>query len=165
MSDETLFEIEGQSVSLADIAGINVDDVQEHRGGAFPAGIFDLEVSGAALVEIGQAQKYPAVEGKFKVLGVVKLDDPTVDAASLEGSEYTETFILGDLKNLGSVKAMVADSGVTASGKFAEMLDAWVGARFRTKIRHKKNTNDPDIVNARIVRTKIKPLSEVQAAA
>lgn len=166
MSDEdTIFEIEGASLSLADIAGINMDEVEENRGGAFPAGIFDLEVTAAPLGEVGSTAKYPCVQGEFKVLNVEALDDLSKDPKSLEGSTYTETFIIGSAENLGSVKAMVADSGVKASGKLAEVLEAWVGARIRVKIRHKKNKDDPDMVNARIVRSKIKSLAEIQAAA
>jgi len=166
MSDtDTIFELEGATLSLADIAGIDMDTVAEHRGAAFPAGLWDLEVSSASLGEVGKDKKYPVVEFEAKVLNCVSCDVDGTDVGSLLGSTYKETFLIGDLKNFGSIKAMIADSGVSTSGNFAHVLEAWTSTRIRAKIRNVKDKNDPDFIKARIVRNKIKPLSEVTQAA
>lgn len=166
MEEETLFEIEGANLSLADLAGINMDEIAEKRGGAFPSGIFDFEVTAAPLGEVGDKKKYPAVEAEFKILDVVKLDaaapgEETPDANSLVGSTYKETIIIGSADNLGSMKAFVVDTGGKGSGRLVEMLEAWVGCRFRGRIKHRKSKNDEDVKFARLVRNKVKPLAEV----
>ena len=166
MSEETKFEIEGAELSLADLAGINMDEITEHRGGPFPAGMFDFEVTAAPLGEIGKENKYPAAMTEFKILNVVSIDPgQEVDPAALVGTTYAETIIIGSAQNLGSLKALVADTGGKSSGRLAEMLEGWVGCRFRGRIKHKKNKNDEDIINARLVRSKVKPLSEIQGQA
>ena len=171
MSDEDiLFDIEGSSVSLADIAGLDMDNITENRGFTFPKGMVDLKVVSAALDQIGTDKKWPCVQFEAEVLNfpgeVHDAEGKQIDPSHLVGSIYKETFIIGSADDLGSVKAMMSDSGHKGTGAFGDNLGNWAGCTFRTKIRHKKNKNDEEQINARIMRSKVKALNaEGQVAA
>ena len=161
MSEELEFDIEGTQVSLAELAGLNVDDVEEYRGAPFPKCIAQFEVVSAAFDKGGQeGAEFPVVAAEFKVLGLrnAQLSEHQREA-DLVGSTFTQNFPIFGSKSLGKIKATIADSGLDVAGmSYGDMLGAWVGTKFECKIYHQKSKNDDDMVFARISTNKIRPL-------
>lgn len=154
MSDQEdlMLDVGGESVSLADLAGIDMADVAEVRGSTFPAGGFQFMVEEAKLAVIGQGDKQKAgIQFKFVCRDVISLIDASKDAESIIGKFHVETCFLTDpTEGLGHAKAFMADSGYKAAGKLGEILNGFVGHEFRCRITNNADKNDKDIIYANI---------------
>lgn len=173
MSDQDMMlDVAGQQVSLADIAGINMDDVAEVRGSTFPAGAFKLVVDYAKLAVMGRDDdKKAGIQFKFKCSDVLSLIDTSKDADTIIGKFHVETCFLKDpMEGLGRTKAFMADAGFKGTGSLQELLAAFVGHEFKCVITNSPDRNDKDIIYANIGlnigRWKVAPVDgELQKAA
>ncbi len=174
MADEVenqKFILDGDTVSLAELAGLNVDTFTEkHAGEALPTGAFVFETldgeDAPKLTVIGEGDKAKAAAVfKFKVLDVVALTDVefTGDQNTLIGKTHQETFFFsGNVADaVGYLRAFVGYLGVDNKGALGEMLARCAGCRFQALIGKRKNKDDHDIVYTNIVRDKkkIKPMA------
>ncbi len=154
MSDEQdlLLEIGGESVSLADIAGIDMDNIAEVRTSLFPAGGFKLKVEIAKLDIFGSGQdKKAAVSFKFKCIDVLALADTALSANDVIDKFHQEPIMLTDpVEGLGRTKAFMADTGFKGSGKLHELLAGFVGTEFNTRITHRPDKNDKSRIYSNI---------------
>jgi hypothetical protein len=158
--------VDGEAVTLADLAGISMDDVQERRGEAFPKGVFVFEVEGGEdvprLRAIGEGEKAKGgVIFALKCLDVIGVADPEFnsDPSTLIGKVHRETFFLSSGESLGYLKAFIKDIGAPYNPKLVEMLSTCAGVRFQAPIGKRKDKDDADKVYTNIVRQKIKPLA------
>lgn len=162
MSEEnTIFGVEvngeTQNVSLADIAGLDMTEIAEFRGGGVtPAGIFEWRIAGAALDTItyqkdGEDVTKPIVDFELEALACRRCKDPAIDVDNLAGTKHYERIFISDLvKDLGRVKAFMQDIGCEGSGSLQDLLDGTIGREFVAAISHRKDKNDPDRVYANI---------------
>lgn len=159
---------EEQEVSLMDIAGIDMADVQEFEGfEATPKGLYDWEVKDAGL---------DTVETKNGNAGIIYFDLEAInchtligddrDPASMTGTKHRETIFIGDVaKSVGRAKSLMANAGFQAQGKLSELLDAFCGHTFTAPIKQRKDKNDADVVYSNLVIKKVTPVGGTSAAA
>jgi len=139
--------------SLADLAGINVDDVQEFRYTTLPKGAYTFQCEDAKLDEIG-GEEVPAAIFEVKVMEVHGLTglNPGETEEEFVGQTHREVFFLREAKDVGRVKAFVIDAGFALPEKiaFADMLAVFKGHVFPGRIKHRADKNDKSIVYANI---------------
>lgn len=169
MTDEIKFE--GETISLADLAGLNLDDVAAKRGESLPKMTAIFEVMGGEdmpdLKVVGEGDKAkPAGVFKFKVIDVLSVSDPefTGDPNSLIGKVHQETKFLTSTENLGYCKGLIVDLGGSGSGPLKIQLNELAGLRFTAPIGKRKDKNDSDIVYTNIVQGKIKKMAAATAS-
>jgi len=170
----------GEEISLADLAGVDLEGIAEQRFSSLPRGVYVLEVSSEkpphfGTIENKEGKKKAAAIFTQTVLDVLALADnndaPEGDPTKLIGREHRETFFVSDQKSIGYIKAFVKDIGGQAdkgplggvAGK-PGILDACAGIRFQAPIGHRKDPNDADKIYVNIVRNKIKPLGRAEAS-
>ena len=170
MSDLINIKNDGEEmeVGLADIAGIDMNEVAEFDGfEATPKGLYDWEVKDAGL---------DTIETKNGNSGIIYFDLEVTnchtligddrDPATMIGTKHRETVFIGDVaKSVGQAKSIMQHAGFSAKGKLDELLDAFCGHAFTAPIKQRKDKNDSDKVYANLVIKKITPLGGAVAAA
>ncbi len=153
MADEDLMlDVGGEQVSLADIAGVNMDDVAEVRGTTFPDGAFKFAVEDAKLTVVGaKDSRKPGIQFTFKCTDVLALTDSSKDAESVISKNHMELLFLTDpMEGLGKAKAFMADTGYRGQGKLDAMLDGFKGHEFKAIIKQRVDKDDNSIIYANI---------------
>jgi hypothetical protein len=164
------FKLEGVEVTLADLAGINLDEVKELRGEAFPKGVYIWEVDSEKpphLTVVGEGDKAKgAAVFRAKCLDVLTVSDPefTGDNSTLIGKVHQETFFLTNPESLGYLKAFMKDIGAPYSPNVVTLLSGSVGTRFQAPIGKRKDKDDADKVYTNLVRNKLKPLGAAEVS-
>lgn len=161
------FKLEGQEISLGDLAGLNLDEVQEKRFEALPKGDFVFEVESAKLAVNGEGdKKRPVVAFKTKVLDVIRVNDNdfTGKPEDLVGKIHAQLFFITSLDSVGYIKAFLKDIGVLPGKDFNSTLAHAAGVRFQAPIGKRKDPNDSDKVYTQINQMKIKPLVSAPAS-
>jgi hypothetical protein len=146
MSDLEMVQIGGETVSLAELAGIDFSQVAEKRSVRFPVGTFIWEVT--ADPEVPKLKKLgdkPAIGFNLKCINALAIKDPSYKAEELIGQSHRETFFISSLEDFGYVKAFLNDIGVNAAqGNPLPLLEKSVGMKFMASITHTPNKNDKD---------------------
>lgn len=148
-------ETEGQEFSLADLADLDVSEIEEIRFEQLPAGIFGFKTVSS---ELGEAtnkdgEKYYYWEGKFEVLEVTSLLEPNADPDKVMGKVHTErkTIDPSDAETgIGRIRAFITDLGFDSAGKLGPVVEQIKDHEFRAKIVKRKNKDDPSIEYANI---------------
>ena len=162
-----MLEIDGEQVSLMDIAGIDMSGVEEVRSTTFPAGLFEFKCTEAKL-DVRESKKgdKAVVAFTLETMNVKTLVSETdnngksINPEDLIGRKHVETFwITNPAEDLGRVVAFLNDTGLQATGSLQELLDAMVDHSFQAVMSNKKDKNDSDIVYANLNRTKIAPIA------
>lgn len=166
MSDTQTVKFEDEQISLADLAGLNLDDVAAKRGESLPKSVLSFEVMGGEdmpdLKVLGDGEKAkPGAVFKFKVIDVVGVTDPefTGNPTDLIGKVHTETKFLTTTENLGYCKGLIIDLGGSGKGTLKEQLNNLAGLRFTAPIGKRKDPNDTDKIYTNIVQGKIKKIA------
>lgn len=168
MSDENasaMLEVNGEQVSLADIAGLSMDDVAEVRGFTFPKGLFTWQVVESGLT-VRDAKGVPTAVIAHK-LECVDCDviEEGKDPADFIGKNFYETFWLKDMEDdLGKNKAFMVDTGFTGSGLLQDLLVEFAGTEFKAKITNKPDANDKSIIYANLDRRSVTPVGGAEGA-
>ena len=168
MSEAITVKNEGEEIELglADIAGIDMNEVAEFEGfEATPKGLYDWEVKDAGLdtVETQNGNK-GIIYFDLEATNCHALINDDRDPESMVGTKHRETIFIGDVaKSVGQAKAIMTNSGFVGKGKLDEMLDAFCGHAFTAPIKQRKDKNDTDKVYANLVIKKITPLSSPDA--
>ncbi len=150
--DDLMLDVGGESVSLADIAGVNMDDVAEVRGTTFPSGTFQFVTEEAKLAVVGQNEnRKPGIQFSFKCTDVLSLTDSAKDADSVIGKLHNEMcFLTEPLEGLGKAKAFMSDTGYKGQGRLDAILEGFKGHEFKCKITQRADRNDKDVIYANI---------------
>ena len=140
----------GGMMSLADIAGLDVSDVEELRSSQFPVGLFTWEVA------IAKLDTQTVKDDELRYTGIIELKCVEVDTLTDRdatpddclGKTFTEKFFIDPAeaqKGIGFLKGFVADVGCDNKGNMGGVegappgyLDKMVGHRFKAKIIKKK---------------------------
>jgi hypothetical protein len=158
MSEDTVVKIGDEDVSLADIAGVDMSQVEEFRFENTPKGIYQWVCKNAEVVKLGNK---PAIRYELEASNVIALSDDSLDPDKYVGHKHNEAIFITDLeKDIGRAKAFMIDAGFEGSGTLQELLDQFVGHEFISAIGHRKDKNDTDKVYANIDYGKVKPLEE-----
>ena len=149
---------ETAGLSLADLADLNVDDIEEVRFVNLPAGVFGWEVKEAELKEYEKdgVRKFKA-EIELEIVEVKAILDSSVDKESLIGKRHTERLVVDptaeeeDVKKaIGRIRAFVKDVGMPNTGTLGAIVSGLVGHQFHGKIVKQKDRDDKTIEYARL---------------
>lgn len=164
-------EVEEMEVSLADIAGIDMNAVEAFEGGfeSTPKGVYLFECKDAKLDSMETKNGTSAVIQFVLEIAdcyAVVSDDPKVTEESMKGKKHTETIFVSDVaKSVGQAKAIMQNAGYNAAGSLEDLLDGFCGSQFIAPIKHRKDPNDSDKIYANLVIKKITPPKSGEAAA
>ncbi len=149
---------ETAGLSLADLADLNVDDIEEVRFVNLPAGVYGWEVKESELKEYEKdgVRKFKA-EIELEIVEVKAILDSAVDKDSLVGKRHTERMVVDptaeeeDVKKaIGRIRAFVADIGLPNTGSLGAIVSSMVGHQFHGKIVKQKDRDDKTIEYARL---------------
>ena len=143
-------------VSLADIANIDMDTVEEFRFENRPAGMYHMKVTDAKITALGKEKPAPAVVVECEVQNCLSLVDGSDTQAQI-GKTHRETFFMKDGDGIGRLKAFLTDTGFQGTGSLKDILDAFHGHEFDGIIKHKTDKNDTDRVYVNFAQGKVKP--------
>ena len=168
--DENAVTMGGEAVTLAQLAGIDLDGIQEKRFSDFPAGNFFWEV-----VADPEPPKLVAINGKaavpfnLKCLQVFAVKDvpgePPIKPEDWVGKVHRETMFLSDLESIGYLKAFLIDIGGTGKGALDSLLLGTVGLRFAAPIAKRRDKDDHDKIYTNINRMKLIPEAKMAKVA
>lgn len=152
-------ESEGMSgYSLADLAEIDVSDIEEVRYSTLPAGGYEFEITEADLGEDekdGERRFFARFD--MKVVGVKAVLEQGVDKESLVGKSHNERFFVtpSDTEEkvkeaIGRIRAFITDIGQDSTGALGKIVREAKGHTFSGKIVKQKDRNDKSIEYARL---------------
>lgn len=148
--DDLVLNVGDQDVSLADLAGIPMDDVEEVRRFTFPRMVARWKVLKAELCALTQKdKKVAAVNFQFECkepMAFANTEDES-RSESIIGKKHMEAikFIDADPKDtVGRIKAFMVDCGFKGSGSLQELLNEFADIEFVGKISVNPDPNDPD---------------------
>lgn len=146
-------------VSLADLADIDVSDIDEVRFENLPPGVYEFEVLSADLGEKlnrDQEKRFLA-SFEFKIMAVKSVLKGGIDKESLVGKVHKEQLYINpadtqdDIKKaIGRIRAFVSDMGCESAGKLGDIVANTKGHSFTSKIVEQKDRSDSSIVYARL---------------
>lgn len=165
MSDQV--KVGDETVSLADLAGLNIDDFAEKRGFGLPRGVFHFIVSKGEFTAVGDPAK-PVAKFTCPVRRVLELaESEGVNVDELVNKEHIETFFITSPEDdIGRIKAFLADIGASAQGlSLKAAIENSVGCEFTGQIKRIKDKKDPDREYVNLNRDKIKAVQRGSVAA
>jgi hypothetical protein len=143
---------EMQEFSLADLADIDVSEIEEIRFESLPPGVYGFKVAEADLEEKPNRDGDQRFIGAFnlEVVEVKAVVKAGVDKDSLIGKKHTERRYIvpteGPAKlaeGIGQLRAFVTDIGCNSEGKLIEIVKNTVDHTFYGKIVERSNKDDP----------------------
>lgn len=154
MSDDdlnTLVNIGGgNTVSLADIAGIDMEGVKEVRFTLFPIGSYEWKALPGELLTIGEGEDAKAmVRFPLECVSVFAIQEGEVAEEAIS-KKHTQGFQIKTMDDLGRAKAFLVDAQFKGSGKLSELLAEFEGHVFKGNIKHTKDKNDKEKIYANI---------------
>ncbi len=169
------FTIDGQELSLTDIAGMNTSDVEAKFRVKLPKGLYQFEVSKAALESQPNAKNSDKtnllITAELTVIGFINIPDTSVDKEALIGEKKFENFYLSQESaekfkdSLGYWKGFAQLTGYANEGELDAILQGWIGTRFAGQIKHRVNPNDSDDPYVNLDRDKVQAIPAEQPAA
>lgn len=155
-----------ESISLADLAGLDLDKFEEKHQFSYPRGLFTWEVA----MEEDNYPRLIANNGKaaavfnltcIEVHSVNPQDRDLVpggDNDKLIGKRHREAIFIRKLEDVGWVKAMIKAMGGGTTGTIKDQLRSTGGLRFIAPIIKRTDRQDSDKKYTNIDREKIKKL-------
>lgn len=149
-----------EGFSLADLADLDVSDIDEVRYVKLPAGVYDMRVKSADLFEDSKDGeiRYKA-EFELEIVEVKSTIESTTeeDREKLIGKVHTERFFVKPAEEqdkieaaIGRIRAFVADIGCNNAGSLGGIVRDTKDHVFTTKLIMQKDRNDKSIEYARL---------------
>jgi hypothetical protein len=138
----------GGDFSLADLAELDVSDIEEIRFESLPAGAYIFKIVEATLGEKPNKdgeQRFLA-EFKVEIVEVKAVVKKGVEPESLVGKTHVEKFYIVPEKapeGIGRIRAFLGDIGLNNAGKLGEVVEQSVEHIFPGKIAERPNRDDP----------------------
>lgn len=156
MNEVTNDSMEG--FSLADLADLDVSDIDEVRYVSIPAGVYDFEMAEADFHEDSKdGEARYKIEFRLKILEVKSVIEAGVNKEDFVGKEHTERFFIKPAEDaekiqaaIGRVRAFITDIGMDSEGKLGDIVRNTKGHTFTAKIIKQKDRNDKSIEYARL---------------
>jgi hypothetical protein len=150
--------------SLAELADIDLEGIEEVRFESLPKGVYEFEVTRAELAsDAKDGEVRYKVEFELKILEMLSSIEPGVDLDKQAGKLHTERYFVYPnrteeeaAKAIGRVKAFLLDMGLDLkkndAGKvqFGDAVRDAKGHTFRARIEKQKDRNDPSVEYARL---------------
>lgn len=139
---------------IADLAGVNLDDVEAVRYSDLPPMKGGFEYSDFTMKGVN-TDNGPrlVVDLTAKVIEVTSVADPAYESAEeqqkLIDKTHRSSFFIdpeNPLEGLGRLKAQLEDTGWEGPWSIEEVKSAVVGHKFLGQIRHKQSSKDKDRV-------------------
>ncbi len=166
----TMMKIGDAELSLADVAHINTDEIDEKRFERIPKGLYTFVVSKAELRALTKDNvTLPGIVVQCQVKEVHELAEPREDNGQAiidNQSSRQEIFKMNPNAPhdwIGYFKAFASDTGYQGSGSLQELISGFVGTQFLAPVKHVNNPNDADEPYVNIDRKKIQPVA-IQSA-
>ena len=151
MDDDITLNVNGQDVSLAQLAGIDMSDVAEQRFTVTPEGVYQFQVENCSFEQRGE------IVGIMVDCKIHHADNlVNANAADWIGKNHAEFFMIGEdpVKSLGYFKAFVSDIGVSGDAVLEQLMQQLVGHMFIAKVVHRKDKNDKSKIYCNISQKK-----------
>lgn len=165
-----MVEFDGNTVSLADLAGLDMSDLGEARFSNLPRGFYKFRVEGddkmPRLAKLGD--KFGAVFNVVveDVLTLVdRTDAPDGDPTKLIGKSHRETQFITSQESFKYLNAFITDLGGLKVGAYGDKFQSLVGIVFTAPIAYRKDRNDTSKEYAFIKADKIRIISKPGMAA
>jgi hypothetical protein len=150
---------ESEGLSLADLADIDVSDIEEVRFATLPAGAYGFKVNEADLKEDekeGKRRFY--AEFGLEIVEVKAVVDPNADKEGLVGKKHTEKFYVSPAtsteeevkKAIGRIRAFITDIGLNSAGQLGAIVREAKDHVFTGKIVKQKDKEDKSIEYSRL---------------
>lgn len=137
------------TISLAELAGLDMDDVEAKRFGAItPKGSYRFHIREAKLETLG---KHNVAAYYCPIIHVHGVADPETDVEALLNYEHRELFFLKDVEAVGYLKQFMLDIGLQASGALARLLELSENLQFDARVEHTPDKNDTSRIYTRLV--------------
>lgn len=141
--------------ALADLMDLDVSDIKEIRFETLPQGIYEFIVKNPKLDEGTNKdnEKIFIFTADCIIEEVVAVLDSGVDKDGLVGKSYNQRQNIdpSDAETgIGRIRAFGTDIGIDSTGKLGAVVERMNEQRFRGKITHQKDRQDPSIVYARL---------------
>lgn len=144
--------------SLADLANIDLEGIEEVRYDSLPKGVYEFEVTNSAISpDSKDGEPRYKVEFELTVLEMLSSIEPGVNLETQSGKKQTERFFIYPKKTeeeaaaaIGRIKAFVNDIEADSTGTLGTVVANAKGTRFRARIEHKPDRNDPSTKYARL---------------
>ena len=141
-------------LSLAQLAGLNLGDVEPLRFENLPKGIYFFEIKETSFTRMGD-ENVPVITVKSEVLEVdamISVPEGKTEN-SFVGKTHVDQFWLrsDDLEGIKRFRAFAQDTGIgECTESLLDILHALEGHKFKGQIRHAKSKKDPDVVFANL---------------
>lgn len=138
-------------LSLADLADLDISEIEEVRFENLPAMVAGFEVVSAELAVVGKKED-PVARIKCKVVTVMALVDDSKSPDDLINKTHSESLFIGREKpreGIGRTRAFISDAGGNSAGVFGQVLAGFVGTQFVGRIHHRKGSDGNDYANIR----------------
>lgn len=153
-------------VTVEQLLGFDLQQVEEVRGFPLaPEGVYEWRIMEWSNKSVEWMPKDATEKIKSMVLECLlecilcrQTKDPEIDKTSLVGMQYTEGFFLSSAEDLGRVKALFVDIGMSGAGTVQTLCDQSIGKEFVAPLTHRKDKNDTSKVYANLDRTAVEPL-------
>ncbi len=162
MSEIDIDNVDG--ISLADLAGLDVSEIQELRAESLPNGSYTFACEPVTLTEgtDKENRKRFEVNFKFKVVECKAVMEKGIDPESLVGKFHSErrfiraTNTVEMAQDLGYLRGFITDLGANSAGPLGGVggepgiLDELAGHEFPGTIKSRPDKNDPTVKYARM---------------
>lgn len=151
--------LEVPELSLADLADIDVSDVEEMRFETLPQGVYEFEVTAADMEEKlnkDEERRFLAAF-EYKILAVKSVLEAGVDKEALVGKIHKEALFINPgaepkavQEAIGRIRAHITDMGCDSAGKLGDIVRNTKGHIFTSRLVHQKDKNDKTVVYAKL---------------
>ena len=157
-------------LSLAALADLEMDNVEEVRFEALPIGTYGFEIGEPECndEEGPDGGNRVRIQIPMKIVEVKAVVSPKVDKEALIDRQHTERFFIKDsdpMRDLGRFKSFVVDIGGNWTGTFKDIVASLEGHTFYASTRQQKDKTDKSIVYTRLKLTPMKKAGTASAAA
>lgn len=151
--------IDGQAFDLSQLANLGWDEVDAVKSTRLPSGSYEfiideLTMGPKEITPKDSAEKVNVlaigmVLKVMRVFGIVqKPGEDLVDVDSLIEKKHFETFFVQTTESYGRFKQFLMDTGYVPTPEqkvsFQSVIRGAIGTRFKTRIKHSANRNDPE---------------------
>ncbi len=162
-----------QEVSIEQLLGFNLQQVEEVRGFPLaPEGVYEWKILAWSnkIKEwtpkgTTETRRSMILDCQLEAIACRQTKDPEVDKTTLVGLQYTEGFFLSSKDDLGRVKSLFVDIGMTGADVVENLCDQSIGREFIAPITHRKDKNDTSKVYANLDRNAVEPLGNAEQLA
>lgn len=134
-------DVGGEMLSLAELAGVNLDDVPEVTFQNLPAGLYLFEGLSPTFKRYGE-DEVPKVGFPAKVIEAMEIANlpEGKELADYADKTHTELLKVDDMEAIGRLRVFVKEMGLPNGGELLDCINRPEGHRFLGRIVHRAGT-------------------------